>query len=123
MLLRANSVRGGLGMEDRRVTLHGVSWAVCTVAPACIDLDRKKQEEEREKICHHSSPSVPRHRSLTLTLDCLLMIVQLLNEQMHHREGSGVCLHICAQIPALQHMHLLMFYEDTEPEFETPKLT
>lgn len=28
-------------MEDCRVTLQGVSWAVCAVAPMCIDPDRK----------------------------------------------------------------------------------
>lgn len=45
-------------MEDCRVTLHGGSWAVWTVAPACIDLDRKEREKDggrggQEKICHH----------------------------------------------------------------------
>lgn len=42
LLLRASGVRQEeWGMEDSRVTLHGVSWAAYAVAPACIDLDRE----------------------------------------------------------------------------------
>lgn len=37
-------------MEHCRVTLHGGSWAVWTVAPARIDLDRKEREREGEEV-------------------------------------------------------------------------
>lgn len=40
-LLRVSSVQRQRGWGDCRVTLHGVFWAVCTVAPDCIELDWK----------------------------------------------------------------------------------
>lgn len=51
------------------VTLHGVSWVVGAVAPACIDLDRKPiAGEGLETICHRGSwTSVSMRRVFTHT--------------------------------------------------------